>query len=715
MKKFVLIALGLIVVLIGAAIAIPFVVPTETYRQQLEAQVERATGRALTIDGPLEFSILPQLALAAEDVRFANPPGAAEADMASLEELQVQLKLWPLLRGAVEVDRFVLVEPVVHLEVDQQGRPNWQLGGEEPAAEQTPEQADDEGGGPGVPVTALRLGDIRIVDGTVTYADAASGRTERIEGINLSVSLPDLQSRLAAEGSLAYKGRTIAVDVAVEQPLQLVQGGSSPVALATDSELLDLNFEGTVAAGAAPTAQGSVELAVASIRDLAAWLAEPIAFPGEGLRELRIAGQLEGSPEQVAFTGATIALDDIEAAGEVSANLAGALPKVTGRLDVGALDLNPYLPARSPEPVPDPAAEGGTGAGEGGGARAGADGWSDEPIALPPIGGAEVDFELSVASLAYQELELGRTVLGLALRDNQLTAELKEFAAYGGRGSGSVRIALEDGTPVIREQFALEGLQALPFLTAAADFDRLEGTVRAEIEAETRGATERQLVQNLNGSGNVMFTDGAIVGMNLAAMMRNAANAFLNPEAGETRKTDFAEMGGSFTIEGGVLRNDDMRLQAPALRVEGSGRVNLPRRTINYRLEPKLAKTLQGQGGEREVAGLLVPVIIKGPWDDPAVSPDLSAVARRALEDPEALKEQIEQLGDQGKAIKDALKGVDKKAGRDALIEGLGQALGGQDKPAEGDASGAGEGSAAKEPAKPEEQVQKLLKGLLGN
>jgi AsmA protein len=712
MKKFLLIALGLIVVLIGAAIAIPFVVPTETYKQQLEAQIERATGRALTIAGPLEFSILPQLALAAEDVRFANPPGAAEADMASLQELQVQLKLWPLLRGAVEVDRFVLVKPVIHLEVDQQGRPNWELGGE-PAAEQTPEPTGGEGGGPGVPVTELKLGDIRIVDGTATYTDAASGRTERIEGINLSVSLPDLQSRLAAEGSLAYKGRTIALDLAVEQPLQLVQGGSSPVALATDSELLDLDFEGTVAAGAALTAEGALELAVASIRELAAWLAEPIAFAGEGLRELRIAGQLQASPEQVAFTGATLALDGIEAAGELSANLSGALPKVSGRLDVGALDLNPYLPAGSPEPVPDPGAEGGTGAGPGGGERAGADGWSDEPIAVPPIGGAEVDFELTVASLVYQKLELGRTVLGLTLRDNQLTAELREFAAYGGRGTGSLQIALEDGTPVIRERFSLEGLQALPFLRAAADFDRLEGTVRAEIETETRGATERQLVQNLNGTGNVMFTDGAIVGINLAAMMRNAANAFLNPEAGETRKTDFAEMGGSFTVAEGVLRNDDMRLQAPALRVEGGGRVNLPKRTINYRLEPKLATTLQGQGGEREVAGLLVPVIIKGPWSDPSIAPDLSAVARRALEDPEALKEQIEQLGDQGEALKDALEGVDKKAGRDALIEGLGQALGG--KPAERDASGAGDGSAAKDRAKPEEPVQKLLKGVLGN
>ena len=702
MKKFILIALGLIVVLIGAAIAIPFVVPTDTYRQQLEAQVERVTGRALTIEGPLEFSILPRLALAAENLRFANPPGAAEAHMASLKELQVELKVWPLLRGSVEVDRFVLVEPVVHLEVDPQGRPNWQFGDAGPAAEPTPEPTGGEGDGPAVPVTELKLGDIRIVDGTVTYTDAAGGTTERIEGINLSVSLPDLQSRLAAEGSLTYKGRAIAVDLAAEQPLQLVQGGSSPVTLTTDSELLDLDFAGTVAAGAAPTAQGTVELAVASIRELAAWLAEPIAFAGKGLRELRIAGQLQASPAQVAFSGATIALDDIEATGELTADLTGTLPKVTGRLDVGALDLNPYLPAAASEP----GAAGAAGAGQGaGGAPAGEEGWSDEPIALPAIGGAEVDFELTVASLVYQQLEFGRTVLGLTLKGNRLAAELKEFAAYGGRGSGLVRITLRDGTPVIRERFSLEGLQALPFLKAAAGFDRVEGTVRAKIEAETRGATQRQLVQNLNGKGNVRFADGAIVGINLAAMMRNLAGAFLDPEAGEARKTDFAELGGSFTITDGVLRNDSLRLQAPTLRIEGSGRVDLPARTLNYRLEPKLAQTLEGQGGKREAAGLLVPVTITGPWDDPTIAPDLSDIARRALEDPEALKEQIEQLGDQGKALKDALKGVDKNQGRDALIQGLGQALGGQ-KPAEGG------GGAAKKPADP---AQNLLKGLLGN
>jgi AsmA protein len=713
MKKLLLIVLGLVVVVIGVALALPFVLPTETYKQQLIAQVERATGRTLTIAGPLEFSLLPKLALEAEQVRFANLPGAAQADMASLDELQVELKLWPLLRGAVEVDRFVLVRPVIHLEVDRQGRPNWQFGGDQPPAGQAggdaaPEQAGD--GGPIVPVTEVRLGDIRIEDGTLTYADAAGGTSERIEHLNLSISLPDLQSRLAAQGSLAYKGQTVKLDLGVEQPLALIQGGASPVALTTGSELLDLGFEGRVSGGAAPGAEGSVDLAVASIRKLVAWLGEPLEFAGEGLRELAIRGQLKASPERVAFTEATLALDDVEAKGELSADLSAALPRVTGRLDVGALDLNPYLPATSPEPVPDPGAEGEAGAGQGAGRGPGQDeGWSDEPIALPPIGGIEVDFELTVASLAYQELELGRTVLGLTLKDNRFTADLKEFRAYGGRGKGSLEVALRDGTPVIRERFSLEGLQALPFLAAAADFERLEGTTSAEIEAETRGTTERQLVENLTGKGQVSFRDGAIVGINIAAMVRNAANAFLNPEAGEARRTDFAELGGSFTIENGVLRNDDMSLQAPALRVDGSGRINLPKRTLNYRLEPKAAATLEGQGGEREVAGLLVPVIIKGPWDDLTYTPDLSAVARRALEDPEALKEQVEQLGDQGKAVKDALKDIDKKAGREALIQGLGKALGGQEQPTEGDGRGTGNRQ------QPEEPVQKLLKGLLGN
>jgi hypothetical protein len=87
-----------------------------------------------------------------------------------------------------------------------------------------------------------------------------------------------------------------------------------------------------------------------------------------------------------------------------------------------------------------------------------------------------------------------------------------------------------------------------------------------------------------------------------------------------------------------------------------------------------------------------VPVIIRGPWNAPAITPDLTGVAQRALEDPEAFKEeveqQIDQLGEAGKAIK---KGGDPQK----MLEGL---LGGQ--------GGGGQGG---------DPARKLLKGLFGN
>jgi AsmA protein len=726
MKKLILIVLGVIVVLIGAALALPFVIPTETYKEQLSAQVERATGRRLEIEGPLHVSLLPSVALQARDVRFANAPGAAEPDMAKLKELQVELKVWPLLRGSVEVARFVLVEPVIHLEVAKNGQPNWQFGalsagGPKPAAA----GGNGASGSSSLPISEIRLGDIRIENGTLTYADARSGASERIEAINLSVQLPDLHSPLQANGSLDYKGQTVKVDAKLEKPLEVIQGGRSPLRLAVDAKPARFGFDGQLNNGAEPSAAGGLDLSVPSIRDLAAWLAQPLDFQGEGLQTLTIKGKLDGSPKRVALSDVAIALDKISGKGELVADLGGQVPKVTCRLDLGAVDLNPYLPpsaAKAGQPAmageqpaggqPPSSAGGGPAApaGQPPAAQTAAAGWSDEPIALPPLGAANVAFELTLASLRVQALDIGRTVLGLTLQDGTLEAALKELALYGGHGSGTVRVAVENGAPAIRQQFKLDGLQAQPFLSAAAGFERLEGTAGTDFSLTSRGRSERELVQNLNGDGKIAFKNGAIVGINIAAMVRNAANAFLDAGASETRKTDFAELGGTFKIRQGILTNDDMQLQAPTLRLTGSGQVNLPKRTVDYRIEPKAAPTLEGQGGQQQVAGLLVPVIIRGPWDHLTYTPDLSGVVESALKNPEAVKKQLDQLDDQAKDLKRALKDATKQKGSsDALVEGLSKALG-------GDQQAPSSAGTDKQPdKKPDEPVQKLLKGLLGN
>ena len=149
-------------------------------------------------------------------------------------------------------------------------------------------------------------------------------------------------------------------------------------------------------------------------------------------------------PQRVALTDTTIGLDAIEATGELAADLSGAVPKVDGRLDLGAVDLDPYLAA---------ACRGGLGA-ERAARRGGPGGWSDEPIGLPPIGGAEVDFALSVDSVRMREIEVGRTALGLKLAGNTLSAALQEMALYGGQATGDLELtAAPDAAPAIRQQF----------------------------------------------------------------------------------------------------------------------------------------------------------------------------------------------------------------------------------------------------------------------
>ena len=77
-KRLVVGMLSVILVLVALALIVPFLIPTSTYKDQIETRVKAATGRDFKIGGELKFSILPNLELSARDVSFSNRPGAAQ-------------------------------------------------------------------------------------------------------------------------------------------------------------------------------------------------------------------------------------------------------------------------------------------------------------------------------------------------------------------------------------------------------------------------------------------------------------------------------------------------------------------------------------------------------------------------------------------------------------------------------------------------------------
>src|SRR3546814_3076567 len=91
----------------------------------------------------ISLSLFPPVAVSVENVGFANAPGAMTPEMASIDRLDVALQILPLLSGEIAIDRFILEKPVINLEVDEQGRPNWQL----ETAEAAPAPSGDADGG----------------------------------------------------------------------------------------------------------------------------------------------------------------------------------------------------------------------------------------------------------------------------------------------------------------------------------------------------------------------------------------------------------------------------------------------------------------------------------------------------------------------------------------------------------------------------------------
>jgi uncharacterized protein involved in outer membrane biogenesis len=123
-KKSILI---LAAILVLAVVGVALVVSRYDFnhlKQPAADAVRRATGRELTVGGDIHVSLGLTPALTVQDIRLANAAWGSRPEMARLGRLEVQVALLPLIRGAVEVERFILIEPDILVETDSRGRSN---------------------------------------------------------------------------------------------------------------------------------------------------------------------------------------------------------------------------------------------------------------------------------------------------------------------------------------------------------------------------------------------------------------------------------------------------------------------------------------------------------------------------------------------------------------------------------------------------------------
>ncbi len=604
----------------GLSVAV-LLIPVETYKKEAVARVKALTGRDLTIAGDVHVSLWPDIGVRLEKAALSNPPGYNDAQMLEVDSLVAEVALLPLLHGDLRVKRFVLDKPVIHLEIAANGVPNWEFSKQAVQAETNTGAAAPASNA----LPPVLLGKMKIKNGEFTYRDRRSGKVVTASGMDLDVAAKSPSSPLTVSGNVNWNRQRVEFSLRADKPRALLQNGESPFKAELKSgSLLLFTFDGRATS---KNAQGTTEFRTVSLPKLAAWTGSSFSWKGQAPLAFGLHGDAVCSASGCAFAKADIALDDIRASGSLKAAWGGPVPIVEAKLATGKLDLNPYLPQSQKHAsllVSDAQA---------------AEGWSTERIDLSGLLATNAVVSLSADGLLYGATELGKLTLGAQLTGGTLTLNVPSVTLYGGTAKLTATVTSANA---ISASLSASGVQVQPFLKDFAQFDRLSGTGAIQAQITGQGASQRDIVSSLGGKGDIRLTDGMVRGIDLASLIRNA-KALVTGADTSAQKTDFSEMGGTFTIEKGIVKHDDFVMKAPLLRVKGAGTVDLPQRYVRYRLTPGVVGTAAGQGG-KDKDGLGVPVNVEGSFEHLSFRPDFKSAIQQAIQNPTQAKAALKTI-----------------------------------------------------------------------
>jgi AsmA protein len=339
---------GLIVLGFLALAVIVWVVDPNAFKPRIEAMVKDTTGRDFALVGDIDLEFFPWLALGTGEGRFGNPPGFPDEPMAAWKRANLGVRLVPLLRGELRIDRIRLVGADLRLTRREDGKGNWEgLGGDEPAD-------------PNVPGRHITIDGLELDESRLLFVDEAAGRRIEINAlrVNTGAIAPD------------QPFTDTAIDGVLHMPGFAPEGvsfhiGSPGIALTRDYSRLDveefelkfaaLEASGAVAGELAEPMKLSGNLATNTFDPRAVLAAVGIEAPKttdpKALGQVQLSATWKLDAGAIGIEPVTFRLDDTNFSGRFQRG-AGEDPVGDFELRGDVLNISRYIPPTDPASEP---------------------------------------------------------------------------------------------------------------------------------------------------------------------------------------------------------------------------------------------------------------------------------------------------------------------------------------------------------------------------
>jgi len=213
----------LVALLIATAVPVQAQELIDTVRDAVITAVKEKTGRTLTINGELSFSMQPSPKMIAKQVVLSNPEGFDATPFMTMDQIDISFDLVAALTGNMVINGFLMEKPRINLVVNEKGSNNWSFGPE-----------------------ALQSGIFEITDGIVTYEDAQKNTKLNFTDVNLKISAATATDPLVSTGGFVWKEEKVTLASSLETLELLNTGRVADLKFKLDSRSYSIDLTGKI-------------------------------------------------------------------------------------------------------------------------------------------------------------------------------------------------------------------------------------------------------------------------------------------------------------------------------------------------------------------------------------------------------------------------------------------------------------------------------------
>ncbi|TPI27360.1 AsmA family protein [Mesorhizobium sp. B3-2-1] len=192
---------GLFVLVLLAALVVPYFVDWTGYRAEFEREASAILGRKVTVQGDATARLLPFPSVTFSNVAVAGGPNGQPA--MTVETFSMDAELAPFLRGEVLIFDMRLVRPKATIDIAANGTVDWAM---RPSSPFDPSQ--------------ISIEKLTVTEGQVELRHAAGGRSHIFSEINSTISAKSLAGPWRMDGTLRLDGlrTTVAASTGKAEP-----------------------------------------------------------------------------------------------------------------------------------------------------------------------------------------------------------------------------------------------------------------------------------------------------------------------------------------------------------------------------------------------------------------------------------------------------------------------------------------------------------------